>query len=70
MIFERHANLEYKCENRNFGTTGYYVSTVEINTTTVQKYIREQDKHDQMKDSLSRKKYEDTFKSSKYTTVA
>ena len=41
MIFERHANLKYKFGNRNFWATGYYVSTVGINTATVQKYIRE-----------------------------
>lgn len=34
-----------------FGATGYYVSTVGLNTATVQKYIREQD---QIEDSLSR----------------
>ena len=65
MIFERHANLKYKFGNRNFWATGYYVSTVGINTATVQKYIREQDKQDQIEDSLSRKEYEDPFKGSK-----
>ena len=65
MIFERHANLKYKFENRNFWATGYYVSTVGINTATVQKYIREQDKQDQIEDSLSRKEYEEPFKGSK-----
>ena len=53
MIFERHANLKYKFGNRNFWATGYYVSTVGINTATVQKYIREQEKQDQIEDSLS-----------------
>ena len=65
MIFERHANLKYKFGNRNFWATGYYVSTVGINTATVQKYIREQDKQDQIEDSLSRKEYEEPFKGSK-----
>lgn len=65
MIFERHANLKYKFGNRNFSATGYYVSTVGINTSTVQKYIREQEKQDQMEDSLSRKEYGDPFKGSK-----
>ena len=40
VIFERHANLKYKFGNRNFGATGYYVGTVGINTSNVQKYIR------------------------------
>ena len=46
MIFERHANLKYKFGNRNFWATGYYVSTVGLNTPTIQKYIREQKKQD------------------------
>ena len=37
MIFERHANLKYKFGNRNFWATGYNVSTVGINTATIQK---------------------------------
>ena len=65
MIFERHANLKYKYGNRNFWATGYYVSTVGINTATVQKYIREQEKQDQIEDSLSRKEYQDPFTGSK-----
>ena len=64
-IFERHANLTYKFGNRNFWATGYYVSTVGLNTATVQKYIREQEKQDQIEDSLSRKEYNDPFKGSK-----
>ena len=65
MIFERHANLKYKFGNRNFWATGYYVSTVGLNAQTIQKYIREQDKMDQMEDSLFKKEYEDPFKGSK-----
>ena len=65
MIFERHANLKYKFGNRHFWATGYYVSTVGTNTATVQKYIREQDKQDQIEDSLSQKEYEDPFKGSR-----
>ena len=64
MIFERHANLKYKFGNRKFWATGYYVSTVGLNAQTIQKYIREQDKMDQMEDSLFRKEYEDPFKGS------
>ena len=65
MIFERHGNLKYKFGNRNFLATGYYVSTVGLNTATIQKCIREQDKMDQMEDSLSKKEYVDLFKGSK-----
>ena len=46
MIFERHANLKYKFGNRHFWAEGYYVSTVVLNTTTIQKYIREQEEED------------------------
>jgi len=65
MIFERHANLKYKFGNRNFWATGYYVSTVGLNTATIEKYIREQEKQDQIEDSLSKKEYTDPFKGSK-----
>lgn len=65
MIFERHTNLKNKFGNRNVWATGYYVSTVGINTSTVQKYIREQDKQDQIEDSLSKKEYTNPFKGSK-----
>ena len=68
MIFERHANLKYlkyKFGNRNFWATGYYVSTAGINTATIQKYIREQEKQDQIEDSLSKKEYVDPFKGRK-----
>ena len=65
MIFERHANLKYKFGNRNIWATGYDVSTVGLNTATVQKYIREQEKQDQIEDSLSRKEYKSPFKGSK-----
>ena len=56
MIFERHGNLKYKFGNRNFWATEYYVSTVGLNTATIQKYIREQDKMDQIEDLLSKKR--------------
>ena len=65
MIFGGHGNLKYKFRNRNFWVTGYYVSTVGLNTATIQKYIREQEKQNQIEDSLSRKEYEDPFKGSK-----
>ena len=42
MIFDKHSNLKYKFGNRNFWSTGYYVSTVGLNEQTIVKYIREQ----------------------------
>ena len=65
MIFDMHSNLKYKYGNRKFLAEGYYVSTVGLNEATVKKYIREQELHDQMKDKLSVKEYEDPFKGSK-----
>jgi len=65
MIFERHANLKYKFGNRHFWAEGYYVSTVGLNTATIQKYIRDQEKDDQIMDKLNTKEYRDPFKGSK-----
>ena len=65
MIFNRHANLKYKFGNRNFWATVYYVSTVGLNTATIQKYIREQEKQDQIEDKLNTKEYENPFKGSR-----
>lgn len=64
MIFERHANLKYKFGNRHFWSEGYYVSTVGLNEATIAKYIREQEKYDQMQDKMSVKEHEDPFKGS------
>ena len=37
------------------------MSTVDLNETTIKKYIQEQDKYDIMQDKLNVKKYEDPF---------
>ena len=65
MIFERHANLKYKFGNRHFWAEGYYVSTVELNTATIQKYIKDQEKEDQIMDKIKTKEYIDSFKGCK-----
>lgn len=62
MIFDKHANLKYKFGRRNFWSTGYYVSTVGLNEATIKKYIREQEKADQITDSLTTKEDKDPFK--------
>ena len=62
MIFDRHSNLKYKFGNRRFWATGYYVSAVELNEATIAKYIRKQEKQDQIEDELYIKEYEDPFK--------
>ena len=43
-------------------TFGSYVSTVGLNETTIAKYIREQDKQDQMMDRISTKELDNPFK--------
>jgi putative transposase len=62
MIFDRHSNLKYKFGNRKFWAEGYYVSTVGLNEATIAKYIREQEKHDQIMDKVSTKELEDPFR--------
>ena len=62
MIFEKHANLKYKYGNRNFWAKGYYVSTVGLNTTVVEEYIRNQEKEEMIQDNLSKKEFVDPFK--------
>ena len=65
MMFDKYANLRYKFGNKHFWSERYYVSTVGLNEATVKKYIREQELHDQMKDKLSVKEYENPFNGSK-----
>ena len=65
MIFDRHANLKYKYGNRHFWSEGYYVSTVGLNSATVAKYIRDQERYDIMQDKLSVKEYENPFEDKK-----
>lgn len=62
MIFDKHANLKYKFGNKHFWSTGYYVSTVGLNEATIAKYIRDQEKQDQVEDKLTTKEYQDPFK--------
>lgn len=62
MIFQRHGNLKYKYGNSHFWATGYYVSTVGLNESTIRKYIREQEKEDILEDKLHTREYEDPFK--------
>ena len=61
MIFDHHASLKYKYDNRKFWAVGYYVSTVGLNEKTIAKYIREQEAADIALDKLSVKEYEDPF---------
>ena len=65
MIFERHANLKCKFGNGNFRAMGCYASTGGLKAATIQKYIREQDKQDQIEDPSSKKEYKNPFKGSR-----
>lgn len=55
-IFDTFPNLKYKFGNRHFWAEGYYVSTVGLNTQTVQKYIREQEAADIARDKITGEK--------------
>ncbi len=61
MMFDRHANLKYRLGNRHFGAEGYYVSTVELNESTIKEYIRDQEKHDIVIDKLTSTEYSALF---------
>ena len=64
MIFERNSNLKYKFGNKRFWAEGYYISAVTLNTATIQKYIKEQEKEYQIIDKLKTKERVDHFKDS------
>ena len=61
MIFERHANLQYKYGNRHFWCRGYYVDTVGKNAKKIEEYIRNQLKEDLEYDQMTLKEYIDPF---------
>ena len=61
IIFERHANLKYRYENRHFGCRGYYVDTVGKNTQKIRQYINNQLHEDYIADQISLKEYIDLF---------
>ena len=61
VIFERHANLKYKYENRHFWCRGYYVDTVGKNAKKIEEYIKNQLKEDLEYDQMTLKEYIDPF---------
>ena len=65
IIFDRHANLKYKYENRHFWCRGYYVDTVGRNKKAIEKYIKNQLQEDIMNDQLTIKEYIYPFTGSK-----
>ena len=67
MIFDRHANLEYRYGKRHFWCRGYYVDTVGKNEKKIAEYIREQLNEDMLEDQISLKEFIDPFTGSKNT---
>ncbi len=65
MIFDRHANLKYKYESRNFWCRGYYVDTVGKNAKIIEQYIKNQLEDDFAGDQISMKEFIDPFTGSK-----
>ncbi len=63
MIFEHHGELRYKLDRRNFCATGYYVSTVGLNESTIRKYIKEQENENIIEDKLTKREKYNPFKS-------
>lgn len=62
LIHEQHAKLKYKYGNKSFWSKGYCVSTAGLNQKTIEKYIREQEADDRIRDSISKREYVDPFK--------
>lgn len=58
-MIDHNANLKYKYGNRHSWSRGYSVSTVGLNEATIAKYVREQERHDQMMYRMSTKEAED-----------
>ena len=65
MIFDRHANLQYKYGSRHFWSRGYYVDTVGRNKKAIEEYIKNQLEEDIAADQISIKEYTDLFTGSK-----
>lgn len=61
IIFDRHANLKYKYENRHFWCRGYYVDTVGKNAEKIEEYIGNQIQEDKVADQISLLEYMDPF---------
>ena len=53
LIYEQFGELKYKYKNRSFWCKGYYVDTVDKNTSRIAEYIRNQLEEDKLGDQLS-----------------
>ena len=65
MIFDRHANLKYRCGERKFWCRGYYVDTVGRNKRVISEYIKNQLEEDYANDQMTIKEYIDPFTGAK-----
>ena len=61
MIFDKHANMKYRYDNREFWCRGYYVDTVGKNKKAIAAYIRNQLQEDVANDQIRLKEYVDPF---------
>ena len=61
MIFDKHANMKYRCGNREFWCRGYYVDTVGKNKKAIAEYIRNQLQEDLAYEQMSIKELVDPF---------
>ncbi len=61
MIFDKHANLKYKCWNRQFWCKWYYVDTVGRNKKAIEEYIKNQIQEDIAYEQIGLKEYIDPF---------
>ena len=66
MIFDRYANLKYRCGNRKFWCRGYYVDTVGRNKKAIEEYIRNQLKEDKEYEQLTMSEVIDPFTGEQY----
>lgn len=61
MIFDRHANMNYKFGNRKFWARGYFVDIVGCNEKALREYIQNQLQEDKLADQMSMKEFIDPF---------
>lgn len=61
MIFERHANLRYKYNNRQFWCKGYYVDTIGRNQKAITEYVKKQIQEDLLVEQLTLRELIDPF---------
>ena len=61
MIFDRHANINYKYGNRKFWCTGYYADTVGCSKKVIEEYIKNQIQEYIAYEQMNLKEYIDPF---------